>query len=173
MFKKINMSCFIPSKTWAMIMALKNLALGISIIIGGSIWLTNNKVLDTFKTYFAFGVLIGITNIVAGIILISALVQGKENIVLLYILLEFIILFTLTIFTAMNNLDSEFSVVTLLVFLLCLSLWIGLHNVYSFYLELQEYNNSSVLAGLDEIACNTHPNPLVSFPEKSLDTTTV
>ncbi|XP_050303495.1 uncharacterized protein LOC126741187 [Anthonomus grandis grandis] len=172
--RKFSPTLWISSKTWAMIMALKNLALGICIIIGGSIWLSSNEVLDTFKTYFACGVFIGIINIFAGIILITALIQGKENIVLLYLLIEFVILFTLTIFTAMNNLDFEnFSPTFLIAFLLCISLWIGHYNVYLFYLELQKYNNSSVQAGVEEIACNTHPNPMESFPEKSLDTTTV
>ncbi|KAH0999066.1 uncharacterized protein LOC109541823 [Dendroctonus ponderosae] len=173
MLQNLNLSCYISLKSWAILMAFKNLLLGIAIIVGGSIWLTNSKVLDTFETYFACGVFIGIINIIAGCIMIAALLTGKEKIVLLYILLEFVILFTLTIFTAMNNLNPEISIVFILVFILCLSLWIGLYNVYRFYIELQIYNSSSVEARVDEITCQMPPNYLASFPEKAVDTTTV
>ncbi|XP_076274274.1 uncharacterized protein LOC143205086 [Rhynchophorus ferrugineus] len=170
--RKLNLRFFISLKTWAMIMALTNLALGIGILIGGGVWLNKNHVEETFHTYFAVGVGVGILNLLSGTVLIVAIVQGKDKWVLLYILLEFIIAFVLTIFSAMN-VYNEFSIVLFGLLCLCPILWIGLCNVYAFYVELYNYNNSSVLAGVEEIACNLRTNPLVSFPEKSLDTTTV
>lgn len=164
--------CGLSSKTWAMTTALSNLALGIAIIIGGSIWMAHHQVEETFMLYFIVGVGIGVMNIAAGCILITALVQGKENTVLLYILLEFVIVFVLTVFSAMN-IYEEFSLVMFILLASCPLLWLGLYNVYGFYLELHNYNSGAVQAGVEEIACNTHTNPLVAFPEKALDTTTV
>ncbi|XP_030759969.1 uncharacterized protein LOC115885261 [Sitophilus oryzae] len=170
--RKVNLRFFLSLKSWAMVMALINLALGIGIIIGGGIWISQNHVLDTFKTYFAVGVGLGILNMASGCLLLTAVIQGNDNWVLLYILLEFVIAFTLTIFSAMN-VYNEFSIVLFSLLCLCPILWIGLCNIYAFYVELYQYNNSSVQAGIDEIACNMQTNPLESFPEKALDTTTV
>ncbi|XP_066150350.1 uncharacterized protein [Euwallacea fornicatus] len=173
MFIKPNWSCYISSKTWAMIMALKNVGLGLSIIILGSIYQIKYQVMIDFKTYFVCGVFIGIINLVAATVMILALIKGKENLVLLYILLEFVILFTLSIFTAMHTINPEFSIIFLSFFFLCLFIWIGLYNIYGFYVELQNYNNSAVQAGFTEIACYNNPNPLNTFPDKAVDTTVV
>ncbi|KAL1509751.1 hypothetical protein ABEB36_004439 [Hypothenemus hampei] len=172
LLKRVNLSCYVPLKVWAMAMAMKNMILGISIILGGSLWLKNNEVLDTFKTYFACGVFIAIANFVAAILMIIALYQGKDNILLVYLLIEFVIVFTLSIFTFVSSLGPN-SMVFIILFLLCSGLWLGFYNVYKFYLELHEYNNGSVRAGIDEISCQINTNPLESFPEKVLETTTV
>lgn len=53
-------------------------ALGIGILLGGGVWLSKNHVEETFHTYFAVGVGVGILNIVAGLILIVAIVQVSK-----------------------------------------------------------------------------------------------
>ncbi|XP_060532032.1 uncharacterized protein LOC132705462 [Cylas formicarius] len=158
-------------KTWAMFNALTNLALGITIIVGGSVWMTGRYDME-FKVYFICGVVLGTFSIIAGCLLVAAIVQGKEILVLRYIVMDFIVKFTLTIFSAMN-VYKHFSIATFGILALCPFFWLGLINVYSFYNELHDYNNSAVRVGVDEITCHTNANPLATFPEKSIESTSV
>jgi len=121
----------------------------IGIIIISSVWLVDYEVLEFFSAPFAFGVIVGILNIIAAGVLIGALInvslvtnsnkfkmlksvfKGNEKYVLLYFLLDFIGLFTLTIVSALFSFDPDASKAFIGLFVLCRKYCnILLHLVY-------------------------------------------
>lgn len=104
--------------------------------------------------------------------------------------MELINLFILTIFSGINIFEYDSYALTVLfivcgkynnyfhnyirkyiIFLIVL-LWYGLYCMYSFYVEMAEYNNP-VKSGAIEISYNANINPLMQLPEKAIENTAV
>ncbi|XP_019874446.1 uncharacterized protein LOC109602506 [Aethina tumida] len=156
-------------KSGAMAMAMINLAFGVAAILGSGIELSYNETHEE-RLYFILGIVMGVYNLVCGVVLIYGIINAKERIVLLYMLLELVNLMILSIFCGMNMIFKE-SILLTMLFLICLILWYNLHCMYGFYKELAEFN--SVKSGVIEITYNGQINPLMTLPEKAVDNTAV
>ncbi|CAH1098616.1 unnamed protein product [Psylliodes chrysocephalus] len=164
-------------KNGAWIMTASNMLYGVSSLLSAAIALENYQD-EEDRLNLIMTILLGVFNIFVGGVMIYALIKGNERTVLLYILLEMVNLFIITVFSAINifeykSLTRSASLTGLCIG--CVLLWYGLYCMVSFYNELEEYNKTTIKSGLIEYSATNGTTGLepVMFPEKAIDSTAV